>query len=287
MNAGQSLQVDLDGAWPPDVLPEVPVMNARDLGPSLRFSATNLGMREFRERIESRNATFHLLGSGDFHHLTSMLLLGQQEPFTLVSFDNHPDWDVRPPRWCCGSWISRALEQPTLEKAVVWGCGNFELHRPTSFFGNHRALRSGRLEVRPWAERMPPAVQQRWSTIDRQHWREQFAASAQRLSGKRVYITVDLDALQATEAVTNWENGLFTAAEIAWALRELHGATEVIGGDVCGAYSEPHYARWGQRFIAKMDHPKLAPIDPQEAQRRNMQTLRQIWPALTGGSTLR
>ena len=96
-------------------------------------------------------------------------------------------------------------------------------------------------------------------------------------------MTVDLDCLRAEEAWTNWENGLFTAADIAWALRTLSHSASIIAGDVCGAHSEPHYARFKQRIEGTLDHPKLPSFDPGEGLHRNLASLALIWPALTGG----
>ena len=100
------------------------------------------------------------------------------EPFVLVSFDNHPDWDVRPPRWGCGGWVNRALELPHVKKVSVWGCGNFECWWPGRLFGNRRAEREGRLEVHPWADGRPRADQNRRGAILRANWREHFARFA-------------------------------------------------------------------------------------------------------------
>ena len=52
-------------------------------------------------------------------------------PFTLVSFDNHPDWDIKPPYWSCGGWAARTLYTSRVERVSVWGCGNFELRWPS------------------------------------------------------------------------------------------------------------------------------------------------------------
>ncbi|WP_176969745.1 hypothetical protein [Nitrosomonas sp. Nm33] len=78
-----------------------------------------------------------------------------QEPFSLLSFDNHPDWDIRPPRWCCGGWVNRALEYRWLESAQVWGCSNFELNWPHNLFTPRKVLQSGRLQIFSWKERYP------------------------------------------------------------------------------------------------------------------------------------
>jgi hypothetical protein len=276
--------LDLDGAWPKDVLPLAGYVDCRTWAPALRYSATRRGIEDFHAFANTHaKADFRLFGSGDFHHLSAVWLRSLPEPFTLLSFDNHPDWDVRPPHWCCGTWINRALALPHLRRAIVWGCGNFELNFPGSVFANHRALRAGRLEVRPWSERLKPATRRRWPGMRAGDWREQFTRFAEGLTGEKVYITVDLDCLRVEEAATNWESGLFSASDVAWALRQIWAQAEVVGGDLCGAWSEPQYARWKQQIEANLDHPRLEAMNSELAQARNIRTLRVIWPALTGG----
>ena len=199
----------------------------------------------------------------------------------MVSFDNHPDWDVRPPRWCCGSWVNRALELPHVEQVSVWGCGNFECWWPGQLFGNRRAERRGRLEVHPWADNRHANDRGRRGAILQSDWREKFCAFAQGLAGKRVYLTIDMDGLRGEDAVTNWENGRFTREDVAWAIGQLRAHAEVVAGDLCGAYSTPAYARRKQRFASEMDHPKLALTDPAERARINLATFARLWPVLT------
>jgi hypothetical protein len=275
-----SVHVDLDGAWPRDAVAGARYLDCRAWGPGLRYSANGSGMRRFAEYMASRPARFTLFGSGDFHHLTLIWLRRQVEPFTLVSFDNHPDWDIRPPRWGCGSWVTRALESSLVQQASVWGCGNWELEWPTRLFANHRALKAGRVRVRPWRERLSPKAAERWRGMDRENWREEFARFAEGLAGRRIYVTVDLDCLRSEESTTNWENGLFTAEDVAWALGEIERHAGIAAGDVCGAYSPPKYARFIQGIEGRLDHPKLPPIDRAEATARNLEALRVIWPAL-------
>ncbi len=282
-SSSASVHIDLDGAWPRDAVPDAEYADFRQWGPHLRFSATRRGIEEFFQATQKHKARFTLFGSGDYHHLSALWLRKFTEPFVLVSFDNHPDWDIRPPYWCCGTWINRALALSQIEKAVVWGCGNFELNRPNSFFANHRALRAGRLEVWPWTERLKPETQARWKGLASATWREIFSNFARSLQGKNVYVTVDIDCLRAEDAVTNWENGLFAAEDVAWALRQIREHATIIGGDVCGAHSEPSYGRWKQKIESTLDHPKLPPIDQADAQRRNMKSLEVIWTPLTVG----
>lgn len=276
----KAIHLNLDNAWPAEAVP----FATRDMaswGPQLRFSAPSRLLEEFYLEAQKELTPFVLYGSGDFHHLSALWVRQVAEPFVLVSFDNHPDWDVRPPRWCCGGWINRALEHPHIKKVSVWGCGNFECWWPGRLFGNRRAEREGRLEIRPWADNRPPSGQDRPGAILRGNWRERFTEFVQALEGSSLYVTIDLDCLRAEEAVTNWESGQFTVEDLAWALTQLRSSSaRIVGGDICGAFSPPVYARLKQRFAARMDHPKLPSQDLEAARKINLRAFETLWPIL-------
>ncbi|HEY2140016.1 MAG TPA: hypothetical protein VGH00_08045 [Chthoniobacterales bacterium] len=280
-----AIHLNLDNAWLGGALP-VDTVDATSWGPRLRFSAPARLIEEFYREHERRAASFVVYGSGDFHHLTALWARRLVDPCVLVSFDNHPDWDLRPPRWACGGWVNRALELSNIRKVSVWGCGNFECWWPRQFFGNRRAERAGRLDVHPWADDRPRSDQARRGAILRSNWRDHFGDFAGELSGSNVYVTIDLDCLRADEAVTNWESGRFTAADISWALTQLRAANvRIAAGDICGAFSPPIYARAKQRFAAGIDHPKLPPANLKMAQEINLRAFHTIWPTLVGGSS--
>jgi arginase family enzyme len=283
------LHLNLDDAWTDAGQDELPLSSLRGLdlrnwAAKLRYHGTRAEVESFYREVEKELTPFVLYGSGDYHYLAGVLLRRVSQPVTVISCDNHPDWDIRPPHWACGGWVNRALEMPNVRRVAVWGCGNFELAFPSRLFANQKALRAGRLEIHAWAERQQPSVQRRFNCMTRENWRDRFDQFARLLAGQQVYVTVDLDCLRKEEAVTNWENGLFTADDIAWALRELRSRADVVAGDLCGAYSPPTYARWFQRFAGNWDHPKLPPIDLAEARRINLQALKTIWPALTASN---
>jgi hypothetical protein len=81
-----------------------------------------------------------------------------------------------------------------------------------------------------------------------------------------------MDCLREEDAVTNWESGLFTADDVAWAISRL---PRVIAGDICGAYSPPVYERGLQRFAAEWDHPRLGPRENSRV--INTRSLEKIW----------
>ncbi len=242
-------------------------------------------MRDFSRELLAQDARFFLYGSGDFHHLSAMLVRRAQEaarrPIRVVCFDNHPDWDVRPPRWACGGWVNRALECAGVERVSVWGCGNFEMDRPNRWFRNREALRSRRLEIFPWSERQSSAAAKRFRGVSRDHWRGDFERFADEQKGTPLYVTVDMDCLRAEDAVTDWEAGLFSAEDVAWAIGRLGESTTVNGGDVCGASSPQVYAGAFQRLAGWWDHPKSGLINLERARAVNVGSLRIIWPALT------
>src|SRR5437773_3590236 len=200
------LHLNLDAAWPNDSV-GLAVVDARDWGPQLRFSApARLIERFYRQHETSLAASFLLYGSGDFHHLTALRLRRIAGPIILISLDNHPDWDVRPPKWACGAWVNRALELQHVRRVSVWGCGNFECWWPHQIFGNRRAERAGTLEVHPWADDRPPSAKKRRGAILRENWRDQFEKFASELIGSNVYITIDLNCLASDYSCTNWES---------------------------------------------------------------------------------
>lgn len=277
---GRALHLNLDDAWPDEPL-GLPIVDARDWGPKLRFSSPPRLVAEFYREYERRLASqFLLYGSGDFHYLTALWIRRLAQSTTLISFDNHPDWDVRPPKWGCGGWVNRALEIPHVRRVSVWGCGNFECWWPHQLFGNRRAERAGILDVHPWADGRPSKDRQRRGAILRDNWREHFEQFVKDVGGTNVYVTVDLDCLRAEEAVTNWESGRFTIVDLEWALKKLRESSQIIGGDICGAYSLPHYARFKQRVAGEFDHPKLQLPAVDQIRTINSAALAKLWPLL-------
>ena len=262
----------------------MPVIDARKWGPQLRFCAPSRLVEEFYREFEGQSgsdlAPFILYGSGDFHYLSALWLRKFTEPLVLVSFDNHPDWAITPPRWACGGWINRALELRQVRHVAIWGLGNFEYWWPHNLFANRGAQRDGRLEVHPWVDDRSMKDRQRSNVIVRDNWRDRFEEFMANLRGANVYVTIDLDCLRIEDAVTNWENGRFTVADLEWALGKLRAYAPIVGGDICGAYSEPKYGRWKQKFASNWDHPKLDRPSADQIRKTNFASLERLLPAL-------
>jgi arginase family enzyme len=273
-----------DEAW--DFLPEAMMaglnrIDVRKEARALRFIARATRIEAFAARHAVEMRPFTLFGSGDFHHLSALWLRQLTEPFHLLSFDNHPDWDIRPPRWSCGAWINRALGNSLVKTVSIWGCGHIECNFPGRLLGNRGAARAGRLRVHPWAQEGQeyPA----WlHPITAENWKALFLAWLETIQDQNLYVTIDIDCLTADTALTNWENGRFTRDDLVWALARVREKARIIGGDLCGAWSRPEYGSAFQSFAGWFDHPKIAPPDPAERRSRHERIFAELWPALAG-----
>jgi arginase family enzyme len=288
LNSSQAMSntvwLAFDDAWDFEGSPSFTVparVDALAVGPSLRFITNKRGVESFYAKFSRHFRPFILSGSGDFHHLTAIYVRQVKEPFTILSFDNHPDWDVRPPHWSCGAWVNRALENPLVQQAAVWGCGSFECGLPWRLLGNRSACCSNRLWVAPWRSegRNYPCWLHPISASD---WRVAFAQFVETIRNP-IYVTVDLDCLGCTDAITNWENGRFALCDLVWAITLLRQKLQIVGGDLCGAFSPARYRSRFQALAGRFDHPRQRIVPEKERRSVNRRALETIWPHLVGG----
>ncbi len=276
---GSAVWLALDEAW--QASPQLPRrVELSQYGKYLRFITSKNRIERFHDEFAQFFRPYFLSGSGDFHHLTAAFIRQFKEPFEIVSFDNHPDWDIRPPKWSCGAWVNRALEQKNVMRVSVWGCGNFECHWPWRLLGNREACKLKRLWVAPWRKsQFYPDWLHPITKID---WKRQFEAYVRQIPESKVYVTVDLDCLSSQDAVTNWESGEFSLDDVVWALSRLRSLKTILGGDLCGAYSPMRYASRFQALAGRFDHPAETRVPLEEAWAINLRAYNGIWPALTG-----
>jgi arginase family enzyme len=249
---------------------------------ALRFITSQRRIEAFAAAHEQEFRPFTLFGSGDFHHLSAVWTRQFTEPFSILSFDNHPDWDIRPPRWSCGAWINRAFENPLVQGIAVWGCGNFECNFPGRLLGNRSAAKMGRLLVHPWQQR--GRTYPGWLNPMRTGtWRDDFTAWLENAEPTdRVYVTIDLDCLESALVFTNWEQGRYNFNDIEWALAEIRKYTHIIGGDLCGSWSPSRYATPFQSMAGWFDHPHVPTPAAAALTAKQNAVFRHLWPALTG-----
>ena len=113
--------------------------------------------------------------------------------------------------------------------------------------------------------------------MTRENWRAKFQAWLATTRAQKIYVTIDLDCLVPEAVFTNWENGRFEIDDLVWALGEVRAHAQVIGGDMCGAWSAPAYETAFQKLAGWWDHPKTEWPDSAAGAG---QTNRNIWPSL-------
>jgi hypothetical protein len=263
-------------------------LDCRDMGARLRLWTSRSAVRQFAARMdrapspEGSGPVVTLLGSGDYHHLVTALLAKVNEPFTLLHFDNHPDWVRLAPRYHCGSWVNRALELPAIARIVTIGPCSDDLDWPEFKGGNLAALESGRLELYPWRHAPSSVLRKRrsthcfhqegrhlvWRNAGDESWPTFLDELRSRIPTEAVWFTVDKDVLRPADAATNWDQGQMPLAALLEGLRRLGQGKRVLGADLCGDYSKPVFG-WNviKRIEAWQDHP---PAPETAARTRNV-----------------
>lgn len=264
-------------------------IDLRAEGGLIRLWARNNELERLKHKLASQmqrsNGEPRLcyMGSGDFHHISALLLeLALEDakvPVTVIHFDNHPDWVRFSNGVHCGSWVNRALDHPLVEKLITIGPCSNDLQRPEWKGANLDLIRDGKLELYPYSH-APSWVWRDYGSnaSHRQlskylHWNRmidqtepQFIRFLQsRIATSAVYVTVDKDVLQSSQAVTNWDQGQMSLDYLMATLRAIRRNHYLIGADIIGDYSRPHYeGNAGRRMMKRaeilLDQPS-APTD--------------------------
>jgi len=276
-------------------------VDLRDLGPSLRLWSRGKNIDAARARIAASpdpRPSITFMGSGDFHHLATLLVERVEEPFTLLHFDNHPDWVRLAPRWHCGSWVNRVLALPNVQRVVTVGCCSDDLVDPGRKGGNLPALDAGRLALFPWqhgASRVRRRITDgpghtwrdghiHWHNLADMPLQQAIDAVLAAIPTEAIWITLDKDVLPESEALTNWDQGQMPLAALLAMLRAAGQSKRVLGADICGEYSPPRHANWLKRIESKMDQPARDAADRQRIEgnvRTDCELARTLFDACT------
>ncbi len=242
---------------------------ARLMCPRAHAAKVKARLSEMRRRVVS--PWLARFGSGDFHHLSLMLLETlptPARPVSLVLFDNHPDWFVLPPRYHCGNWVAGVLGLPWIERVILIGQGGDDLKFAPMHFAPAADLASGRLTIHPYrvSEVRAPMTGLRaagrdsrlgadrrllrFETVESVGLSELASRLAAELAGRSVYISVDKDCLRASDAATDWDQGEIGLEELASAVRVIGEAVELVGADVCGGRASTPMSGLFKRFDA-------------------------------------
>jgi arginase family enzyme len=183
-------------------------------------------LNEIRKRLQVKQVSpLVLIGNGNFHYVTYLLLERVKGPFSLILFDHHDDMKKDDfSLISCGSWVRYALERnANLNKVVIIGVNeeNQTCDLPNEL--NKRVL---------------TITEQKIKDIHLQdivHELRQFLPEE-----KNIYISIDKDVLYKREAYTNWDQGSMTLVQLLFLLENIVRHFQVVGMDICGEYVVNH-----------------------------------------------
>ena len=296
--------LDLDGSVHNHALEATPsrwqsvrVLDLRDMAAKLRLWSRERTIAEVRRRLhdapDKPDPTLTLVGSGDYHHLTPLLLERVREPVTVVHFDNHPDWVRLAPRWHCGSWVNQALRLEHVARIVTIGPCSDDLVWPELKGGNLGALASGKLRLFPWTH-APSRVLRRiadgasyrcasrhlvWNNLAEMSSAEAARTILSQIDTTAIWLTIDKDVLPEHEAVSNWDHGQMPLRAILDLIEAIGRKHSIVGADICGEYAPPHFPNALKRWEVRRDQPRRAPPDA-VALERNAEVNRQLLSAI-------
>ncbi|MFA5094569.1 MAG: hypothetical protein WC512_04925 [Candidatus Omnitrophota bacterium] len=252
------------------------IVDLEALGPKCRLYSSEDTAREIRERLKGKEKdAVSFIGSGDFHHVTGLLLDGFEEDISVISFDYHPDWDIMPPKIGCGSWVTRVLNRENVKKLILLGVSSGDISPSLFQTGNFEALKNDRVEIYPYKhkntrlflKRVPANIsvgvrrglfydELRWQELKDKNIAEFFLHVLRRLPAKKVYVTIDKDCLKSDFALTNWEEGYFGLDELLLMLKFIKENTEIAGLDITGEYSPVKAEGFVRTAAIDIDHPR-------------------------------
>jgi len=252
------------------------VVDLTDIGPSARVWLGKEAGAKIREALkpETRGAvTF--LGSGDFHHVTKLLVDQFEDPLTVIVFDHHPDWYLIPPWLGCGSWVTHVLRKRNVERVIILGVSSKDISSGWIQAAHLSSLENNRLEIYPYAhgparvifKRVPENISVRigkrriftellWEQLKGKDLLSFFSSVISRFSSRRVYVSIDKDCLKAAYALTNWEEGHFDLSEVLALLSLITRECDVVGCDITGDYSPLKVRGVVRSLYAWLDHPR-------------------------------
>jgi len=255
------------------------ILDLTELGPKARQWAGGRVRLAIEERIKDSPANaVTFLGSGDFHHITALLISRFAEPMSVIVFDFHPDWDTLSRSFACGSWVNQVLKRKNVSRVILLGASSGDLSAWSIQSANLAALKNDRLQIYPYAHpptqvflrKIPQNVSVRtegglffsriyWEQLKnkpvpaRRGWVQNLLKS---LPDKKAYISIDKDCLKNDYALTNWEEGMLSLDELLEILRLIKENMDIVGLDITGDYSAVRASGAFKKLVSYLDHPK-------------------------------
>ena len=206
-----------------------------------------------------------LMGSGDYHHITQLLLtrLDVDQPIHLIVCDNHPDNMRYPFGIHCGSWMYWASRLPQVARIDVIGISSDDISLKHAWENHWSPLFKGQLHY--WSIQQNVSwtkwigASQAWHGFDDPESLMTNFLNEMNTINLPIYLSIDKDVLSKEVVMTNWDQGYFLEKHLQDLIQESAGC--LIGADITGDVSAFHYQNRFKRFLSESD----GQIEPSQA----------------------
>lgn len=264
-------------------LPQAKTVNLTSWQEKIRFAARRADFRALAAELArqlppaGREAGTVFLGSGDYHHVSYLLIkrLGEAlsaqsgaaaprsgslsfpagQKLDVAVLDNHPDNMRYPFGIHCGSWISHLAALPFIGKIDVVGITSADIGLSHAVENRLAPLWRGKLCY--WSA----GVNTNWARLcglsaafrsfdSIEAMSAAFLAEQARRSAP-LYFSLDKDVLARSVAQTNWDQGQMLKPGLLAIIKALR--PRMIGADIVGEVSDYSYKSLFKRLMSRMD----------------------------------
>lgn len=173
------------------------------------------------------------LGSGDFHHLSGILLEKFKEPYYVILLDKHYDVGSEGTRkynrYHCGGWFSNVLEREECVGGMAIGAASLSQTVSRYLHRISKLEKEQNLSTFPLTKKVnQPPFEEIIKTIPK---------------NTNIYISIDKDVLSDKVVHTDWGSGWLEEEPFLKLLTKIKNTfgDNIIGVDVCG---DPNNLKW-------------------------------------------
>ena len=260
-------------------LPRASVVSLLAWQEGIRFGCSMARLRKLDTVLQNALPLVHgpaFLGSGDFHHVSYLLIRRalRRSNLRLVVLDNHPDNMRFPFGIHCGSWVSHVAALSGITHIDVVGITSQDVSARGLWENRWRPLLSGKLTYwcigtdTRWARRL--GLGGAFKVADSAD--ELIKSFIQAARGdERVYLSIDKDVLHPDVAHTNWDQGLLRETHLDAVISAL--GDRIAGADITGDVSLHRYRTRWKRWLSRLDEQPVIAAEALEEWQRSQNAI--------------
>lgn len=262
-------------------------VNLRSHEERIRYSTGFRDMSNLEAEVKGLidNHKIFFVGSGDFHHVSYMLIKNTgQTDLTVIVFDNHPDNMFFPFGIHCGSWIYHASRLPNVSRIAVFGIASKDIAGINIVQNRLSVVRTGKVSyfcLRPIGKLMHfmGGSNIKEITAPGINITEVFENYIKQISGP-VYLSIDKDVLQSRVVGTTWDQGRMSKEDLLQCIS--HISPRIVHADIAGDISTYRYRHAFKRLLRRFDGADRISVLPAAEKERHIKLNLELLSCISG-----